>query len=156
MEQCYKVDFRAAYLCAQRAAQLMVKTGTRGSIINITSVHQERTNDRDTIYGAMKAALARSTESMAYELAPNGIRVNAVAPGLTITRELEGDRKAFVDLIQQSIPIRRVARSEDVAKAVVWLASEEAAYVTGITLRVDGGMNLPMMQALLEGRQTFI
>ena len=62
--QCYKVDFRA-YLCAQRAAQLMIKEDIKGSIINITSVHQERTNDKDTIYGSMKAALARATEAMA-------------------------------------------------------------------------------------------
>ena len=156
LELCYKVDFRAAFLCAQRVAQLMVETGTRGSIINITSVHQERTNDRDTVYGPMKAALARATESMAYELAPYGIRVNAVAPGMTLNREPEGRRKAYVATVQQSIPLRRAGRVEDVAKAVVWLASDEADYVTGITLRVDGGLNLPMMQALIEGCQTFI
>lgn len=156
LEQCYKVDFRAPYLCAQRAAQLMIKDGTRGSIINITSVHQERTNDKDTIYGSMKAALARATEGMALELAPYGIRVNAVAPGLTILEEPKGERKAFVELVQKSIPMRRVGYVQDVARAVVWLASDQADYVTGITLRVDGGLNLPMMQALLEGRQTFI
>ena len=156
LEQCYKVDFRAPYLCAQRAAQLMIKEGIKGSIINITSVHQERTNDRDTIYGSMKAALARATEAMALELAPYGIRVNAVAPGLTLLEEPKGERKAFIELIQKSIPLRRPGHIEDVARAVGWLASEEADYVTGITLRVDGGLNLPMMQALLEGRQTYI
>lgn len=156
LEQCYKVDFRAPYLCAQRAAQLMIKEGIKGSIINITSVHQERTNDKDTIYGSMKAALARATEAMALELAPYGIRVNAVAPGMTLLEEPKGDRKAFVELVQKSIPLRRPGHIEDVAKAVVWLASDEADYVTGISLRVDGGLNLPMMQALLEGRQTYI
>lgn len=156
LEQCYKVDFRAPYLCAQRAAQLMIKEGIRGSIINITSVHYERTNDKDTIYGSMKAALGRATEGMALELAPYGIRVNAVAPGLTLLEEPKGERKAFIELIQKSIPMRRPGCIQDVAKAVVWLASEEADYVTGITLRVDGGLNLPMMQALLEGRQTYI
>jgi NAD(P)-dependent dehydrogenase (short-subunit alcohol dehydrogenase family) len=104
----------------------------------------------------MKAALARATEGMALELAPYGIRVNAVAPGLTILEEPKGERKAFVELVQKSIPMRRVGYVQDVARAVVWLASDQADYVTGITLRVDGGLNLPMMQALLEGRQTFI
>jgi len=155
LEQCYKVDFRAAYLCAQRAAQYMIKDGTKGSIINITSVHQERTNDGDTIYGPMKAALARATESMAYELAPYGIRVNAVAPGMTLLEENKERRKEYREAVEKFIPIRRAGNVTDVAQAVSWLASEQAGYITGITLRVDGGMNLPMMQAVIEGQQTF-
>ena len=111
LEQCYRVDFLAAYLCAQRAAQRMVETGTKGVIINFTSVHQERTND--------------------------GWQEHA-------------------ETIQKAIPAGRAGNVEDVARAVAFLASDQAEYITGITLRVDGGMNLPMMRALLEGRQIFI
>ena len=157
LEQCYRVDFLAAYLCAQQAARRMMETGTKGAVINITSVHQERTNDGDTIYGSMKAALARATESMAYELAPYGIRVNAVAPGLTLLEENRGSNwQERAETIQQAIPAGRAGNVEDVARAVAFLASDQAEYITGITLRVDGGMNLPMMRALLEGRQIFI
>ncbi|MDI3543313.1 MAG: hypothetical protein PWP57_918 [Candidatus Atribacteria bacterium] len=156
LEQCYKVDFRAPYLCAQRAAQKMIQNNIKGSIINITSVHQERTNDKDTAYGSMKAALARATESMAYELAPHGIRVNAIAPGLTLNDEQKNEHKSFIELIEKSIPMRRTGHVKDIAQAAVWLASDDASYITGVTLRVDGGLNLPMMQALIEGRQTFI
>lgn len=151
----FKTDFQAPYLCAQRAAQLMKESGINGNIVNITSVHQERTNDGDSIYGPMKAALARATESMAYELAPFGIRVNAVAPGLTLARDPTGDFKKRIDQIEQHIPLRRTGRVADIAKAVAWLVSEEASYITGITLRVDGGMNLPMTRAIVDGRQVF-
>ncbi|HBM81640.1 MAG: SDR family oxidoreductase [Clostridiales bacterium] len=156
LERCYKLDFRAAYLCAQRAARLMVDTGTKGSIINITSVHQERVNDRDSVYSSMKSALARATESMAYELAPYGIRVNAVEPGRIQLVEPEGKRKAFVEGTDKSIPLRRSGRPVDVAKGVVWLASCDADYITGATLRIDGGLNIPMMRALYDGKQYFI
>lgn len=151
----FKTDFQAPYLCAQRAAQRMRENQINGSIVNITSVHQERTNDGDSIYGPMKAALARATESMAYELAPFGIRVNAVAPGLTLARNPTGDFKKRIDQIERYIPLRRTGRASDIAKAVAWLVSDEASYITGITLRVDGGMNLPMAQAIVDGRQTF-
>lgn len=150
-----RTNFRAPYLCAQRAAQYMKEKGIKGNIVNITSVHQERTNDGDSIYGTTKAALARATESMAYELAPHGIRVNAVAPGLTLAKEPTGEHKKRIQQIEASIPLRRTGRVSDIAKAVAWLISKEASYITGITLRVDGGMNLPMTRALVDGRQEF-
>ncbi|HHY82564.1 MAG TPA: glucose 1-dehydrogenase [Clostridiales bacterium] len=156
LQHCYKVDFLAAYLCAQRAAQLMVEHNIKGSIINITSVHYERTNDRDSIYGPMKAALSRATESMAYELAQYGIRVNAVAPGLTYLEENKDYyNESRLASIKNAIPSGRVGTVQDMAKAVAWLASDEADYITGITLRVDGGMNLIMTRALHDGRQIF-
>jgi glucose 1-dehydrogenase len=155
LELCYRVDFLSAYLCAQRAAQIMVDNGTKGSIINITSVHQERTNDGDTIYGPMKAALSRATESMAFELAPYGIRVNAVAPGMTLLEESGQRSKEFIEKVGKFIPAGRAGTIWDVARAVVWLASDQADYITGITLRVDGGMNLPLIQALVDGKQVF-
>ena len=157
LEQCWKVDFLAAYLCAQQAARKMVEAGIKGVILNITSVHQERTNDGDTVYGPMKAALARTTESMAYELAPYGIRVNAVAPGMTLLEETKGLHwRQTAESVQSAIPLGRAGSVKDIAQSVAFLASDQAQYITGITLRVDGGMNLPMMRALANGQQVFI
>ena len=154
-EQAFRTDFRAPYFCAQKVAQWMANHQVKGSIINITSVHYERVNHADSIYGAMKSALSRLTESMAYELAPQGIRVNAVAPGLILLNEPKEEQIQTIHDIEQQIPLRRAGRPEDVAKAVAWLAGDDASYVTGITLRVDGGMNLPMMQALSNNKLIF-
>lgn len=157
IDHSYRINFLAPYLCAQRAAQVMTKQGTAGAIVQITSVHQERATDRDSVYGAMKAALARVTESMAYELAPYGIRVNAVAPGRIQTPEYKARMvPAQEDAISAAIPLGRSGSAEDVAEAVSWLLSGAASYVTGITLRVDGGLNLPMRRALIDGQPRFI
>lgn len=155
LTRVYQTDFLAPYLCAQRAAQVMIQNGTKGSIVNIASVHHERANDGDSVYGPMKAALVRATESMAYELAPYGIRVNAVSPGLTLRAEPTGEYAKRVEQVEACIPLRRAGRVFDVAKAVAWLASDEAEYITGANLRVDGGMNLPLTRALVDGRQVF-
>ncbi len=154
-ERVFRTDFRAAFKAAQTAARLMKERRTHGNIVNITSVHYERATNHDSIYGSMKAALARATESMAYELGPFGIRVNAVAPGLTLLSKPTQEQRKWLDAVESGLPLRRAGQIEDVAKAVAWLASEEASYITGITLRVDGGMNLPMPQAMMDGRMFF-
>ena len=157
IEYSYALNFRAPYLMAQSAAQAMVRRGMSGSIVNITSVHQERVSDWDSVYGAMKAALARATESMAYELAPHGIRVNAVAPGrifLPERRTLHSENQERH--VHTAIPLSRSGTVEEVAQAVAWLLSPEASYVTGITLRIDGGLNLPMNRAMIDQRLKFI
>lgn len=148
------LDLKNYLFCTQAAARVMVKNGTRGSIIQITSSRAERAYPGDGIYGGVKAAVARASQSAALDLAPYGIRVNCVAPGAIAVRsreELEelAKHKAvpvdFWDKLGRRIPLERVGTPEDVGNAVAFLASPEAAYITGITLRVDGGLILPGM-----------
>lgn len=144
----YAINFRAPLLVTQAAARRMAQAGRRGAVVMITSVHQERCTDADSVYGGMKAALARATESLAYELAPAGIRVNAVAPGRILTDEYAAlTREDWEAAVAAAIPAGRTGTPADVAEAVAWLISPAADYVTGVTIRVDGGMNLPMRRA---------
>lgn len=147
VDHLYRLNFLAPYLCAQRCAKLMIQKEIQGGIVNITSVHQERVTDNDSAYGAMKAALARVTESMAYELAPYGIRVNAIAPGRI--RTAITTLTPFDEAINRVLPLQRSGTSQDIAEVVAWLASSASSYVTGTTIRVDGGMNLPMQRTLI-------
>ncbi len=159
VDECYRINFLAPLWVTRAAVDWMVAHGQPGSIVQITSVHQERVTDRDNIYGAMKAALARLTESLAYELAPQQIRVNCVAPGRIDTPEQAARRNSNPNRQRQiaaAIPIRRTGSSEEVAEVIRWLASDESRYVTGITVRVDGGLNLGMSQAVIDGRPHFI
>jgi glucose 1-dehydrogenase len=144
MDFVYGLDFRAPVLCAKRAALHMRERGIRGSIVNITSTRAFRSYPEDAVYGAMKAALTRAAESMATELAPHGIRMNCVAPGATKVRGTFSE-----DELRQSfgpkIPLGRFGTPREIGYAVAWLCSEQASYITGATIRVDGGLILPGM-----------
>lgn len=157
VDACYRINFLAPLKVSQAASRWMVEHGVPGSIVQITSVHQERVTDSDNIYGAMKAALARLTESLAYELAPHQIRVNSVAPGRIETPE----RLALMDpgVSQQAaraIPWGRAGSVEEIAAVVSWLASSQSSYITGATVRADGGLNLAMQKARIDGQLRFI
>ncbi|MCY0879618.1 MAG: SDR family oxidoreductase [Firmicutes bacterium] len=157
LDRTYRINYRAPFVIAQEAARWMVEHRVAGAIVHITSVHQERASNWDSAYGSMKAALARATESMALELAPHGIRVNAVAPGRIVTPERQKTADpAREQAVAAHIPLGESGDAWDVARAVAWLLSSEARYVTGITLRVDGGLNLPIHQALVDGRLEYI
>jgi glucose 1-dehydrogenase len=132
------VNFLGAVLMSQLAAAHMSKGG---SIVHITSTRAHRAYPYDSIYGSMKAALTRAAETMALEFAANGIRVNCVAPG-AIARE---SNMGQGDKLGKKIPLGRRGTPADIGSAVAWLCSDEAAYITGITLRVDGGLILPGM-----------
>ena len=136
------VNLRGVFFCTQAAARAMVARGQGGVIINNTSIHQEIQHPNTSVYGPAKAALEKFTRHAALELAPYGIRVNAVAPGATITQEgLEAT--PHWKLVRSRIPLGRHGLPEDVARAVVFLASEQASYITGASLTIDGGAVLP-------------
>ena len=132
-------NLRSCWLCCKTAARTMMRK-RRGSIVNITSVVGIAGNGGQTNYAASKAGIIGVTKSLAKELAVRGVRVNAVAPGFVetdMTSELGDEiRSAAID----AIPLGRMGAPQDIAKAVAFLASDEAAYITGQTLVVDGGM----------------
>jgi len=144
--QGYFLPFKAAYVNTQIAARHMIAQGDGGQIITITSVHQERPWASDSIYGSMKAALRRLVMSQARELAPHRIRVNAIAPGFIDNRLFVGERGERYDQFnvraETEIPLGP-GRPADIAGAAIFLASEDARYVTGTCVLVDGGMLLP-------------
>jgi NAD(P)-dependent dehydrogenase (short-subunit alcohol dehydrogenase family) len=146
LEQGLYLSFKAAYLAGQHAARQMIAQGDGGAIINITSVHQERAWEADSVYGSMKAAVRRLTMSQARELAAHRIRVNAIAPGFIDVRLYPGERGPAYEeanaIVEPQVPLGR-GKPLDIAMAAVYLASEEARYVTGTCLLVDGGMLVP-------------
>jgi NAD(P)-dependent dehydrogenase (short-subunit alcohol dehydrogenase family) len=137
-----EVDLTGAFTVAQAAARHMVRSGTRGRIINITSVHEHVPLPNASAYCAAKGGLGLLTKAMALELAPHGIAVNAVAPG-EIATPLTGAHERDPHTIERpAIPAGRPGSAHEIAAAVAFLASGEASYVTGASLIVDGGLLL--------------
>lgn len=133
------VNLTAAFLCIQQVLPLMMKERW-GRIINITSVVARAGNSGQANYVASKAGLIGLTKSLAQELASRNITVNAVAPGFIDTDMTQGLPEAVKQRILNSIPMKRMGRSEEVAAAVRFLAAEQASYITGHVLDVNGGM----------------
>jgi 3-oxoacyl-[acyl-carrier protein] reductase len=129
-------NLTAAFRLTRRAMRPMIKA-RHGRIVNIASVVGPRANAGQSNYAAAKAGLIGMTKTVAAEVARRGVTVNAVAPGFIET----GMTKDIPDAVIEAIPARRVGAPEDVAAAVRFLASDDAAYVTGTTLFVDGGMS---------------
>jgi 3-oxoacyl-[acyl-carrier protein] reductase len=114
----------------------------RGKIINISSVSGEKGGRGQTNYAASKGAINAFTRSLAVELAPRGINVNAVAPGVIETEMSRAVRERAADAVQSRILLRRIGQPRDVAHAVWFLASTYADYITGQILHVDGGFKM--------------
>jgi NAD(P)-dependent dehydrogenase (short-subunit alcohol dehydrogenase family) len=135
------LNVRASFLTAQAAVRSMLRRAVPGSIVNMTSQMGHVGSPGRTVYCMTKHALEGLTKAMAVELAPAGIRVNSVAPTFVetpMTLPMLQD-PVFKSRVLGSIPIGRMATSEEVASAVLYLASPAAAMVTGTSLLVDGG-----------------
>lgn len=140
-DKVFEVNVRATFLCCQRVGQWMTSHGG-GKIINVASQTGIAGVPYVNAYGPSKAAVINMTRSLAVEWAKYKINVNCVAPCWTRTRRLEkAIEKGVVSLeeIQKRCPMGRPAEPEDVAKAILFLASDDASFITGITLPVDGG-----------------
>jgi 3-oxoacyl-[acyl-carrier protein] reductase len=123
-----------------RAATRPLMKAKGGSIINLTSVVGEMGNGGQAAYSAAKAGQIGLTKTVARELASRNVRCNAVAPGYIETDMTAGIAEAGKQKLQEMIPLARLGTADDVANAVAWLASDQASYVTGVVLRVNGGM----------------
>lgn len=138
----FGANTRATWLLTKYEAQAIRSTSGTGSILNSSSVASRTTNPAIALYAAAKIAVNKLTAAAAAEFGPQGIRVNAIAPGATATSmldEWEQHRPGVVDAMTQAIPLRRVARPEEIAEAALWLLSDKASYVTGAIVPVDGG-----------------
>ena len=131
------VNVKAVFVCSQAAARIMKEQGG-GVIINTSSMVGEYGQPSGCGYPASKFAVNGLTKSLARELAKDQIRVNAVAPGVTRTDMVAALPQEMVDRISAGIPVGRMGEPLDIANAYLYLASDLASYVTGITLRVDG------------------
>lgn len=132
-------NLKSAWNCAKAAARSMMRK-RYGRIVNITSVSGIAGNGGQTNYSASKAGLIGLTKSLARELSPRQITVNAVAPGFVSTDLTSNLPANIIEQLNKSIPLERWGTVEDVAYAVAYLASDEASYVTGQVLSVDGGL----------------
>ncbi|MCX7679670.1 MAG: SDR family oxidoreductase [Spirochaetes bacterium] len=135
------VNLKGYFFMSQHAAKMMVEKGG-GCIINIASINAIRPAPMQGIYSITKAGVVAMTKAFAKELAPYGIRVNAILPGLTDTKfssVMVKNEELLEKVILPTIPMRRVARPDEMAGAALYLASDAASYVTGALLVVDGG-----------------
>lgn len=163
------LDFRTYIMLMHYCARYMIDHQIRGNIVNVTSSRGERAYPNAGIYCGIKAGLNHMVEAFALDLAPHGIRINNVAPGATRVRTREelldmkycvdtdyfwkeeyidnpdAVQEDFWDSLGAKIPLQRAGLPSDIGRAVAFLASDKASYITGVTLRVDGGLILPGM-----------
>lgn len=136
------INLTGPFLCSQRVAKQIVSQGGGGRIINISSVHEDLPMPTNSPYCAAKGGLRMFMRTIAVELAPHGITVNNVAPG-AIDAPMDAPLKADADKMKallNEIPLHRMGKPQEVAELCAFLASEAAAYITGSTYVIDGGM----------------
>lgn len=136
-EKVMDLNVKAVYNCTRSAVNYMEAQGS-GVILNTSSMVSKYGQPSGFAYPTSKFAVNGLTVSLARELGPKGIRVNAVAPGITETDMMKAVPKEVIDPLIAQIPLRRLGQPEDIANAFVFLASEDASYITGVVLSVDG------------------
>ena len=137
------INYKGVWLALTAEVRAIRATSGRGAIVNNSSVGSFKGNPTLGAYGAAKRAVNSLTETSAIEYGPEGIRVNAVAPGTTMTAMMQRWASQVPTIIEQLnalTPLRRAANPDEIAQAVAWLLSDRASYIPGVILRVDGGM----------------
>ncbi|MEU5481531.1 SDR family NAD(P)-dependent oxidoreductase [Streptomyces mirabilis] len=146
LDRVLGVNFKGVLYACQEAARLMIEKSVRGSIITMASGAIDTGGPGLLCYGASKAAVVQLTKTLATEIGPHGIRVNAVAPGWTRTpmTDRHGDAQVRTEAVMARLsPLGRVGEPEDIAHAVLHLASDASAFTTGQILRPNGGVAMP-------------
>jgi len=144
-QRMLSVDLGGAFLCAKHAAEHLARRRS-GVIVNISSIHASSTLPGRAAYASAKAGLAGLTRALALDLGPKGIRVNAIFPGYVRTEiwniwlDAVPDKESLVERIASQHPLRKIGTPGDIAGAVAFLASDDAAFMTGSTMVVDGGL----------------
>jgi len=138
-DRVININLKGVYNCAQAVLDAMTEQGS-GVILNASSVVGLYGNVGQTNYAAAKWGVIGMTKTWAKELGRKGIRVNAVAPGFIMTPMTEAVPEKVLDMMKEKAPLQRLGKPEDVANAFLYLASDEASFVTGAVLSVDGGL----------------
>ncbi len=144
VEKVVQTNLIGAYMCAREAIKHFPATNRRGVIINISSVHQIIPKPRFIGYSMSKGGMQNLTSTLALEYARYGIRVNGIGPGATVTpinRDWVDDPEKR-NLVEEHIPLQRAAEADEMGAVAAFLASDYAAYITGQTIFVDGGLTL--------------
>jgi NAD(P)-dependent dehydrogenase (short-subunit alcohol dehydrogenase family) len=138
-EHVFDTNVKSVYLSLQHQIRIMAQQGTGAIVVNTSVSGLRNPNPGLALYSASKAALISLTRSAAMEYAEQGVRINAVAPGRVVTDMMLASRIMDMSAVAAGLPLRRMGRPEEVAEAVVWLASDAASFVVGHILCTDGG-----------------
>lgn len=138
------VNLNGTFFLDQAVLKTMVEKGIKGAVVNTSSIASSVVSANTGAYSASKGGVSQLTKFAALEMAPYGIRVNAIGPGTSVTKITEGTRlnKERNDKFLQNIPMGRYGEPEEAAAAALYLGSDDASYITGITLLEDGGFSL--------------
>jgi NAD(P)-dependent dehydrogenase (short-subunit alcohol dehydrogenase family) len=138
-DRVFETNVRSVFLSLQHQIRIMLQLGKGAIVVNTSVSGMRNPNPGLALYSASKAALISLTRSAAMEYAPLGIRINAVAPGRVVTGMMLASKIMDMDAVAAGLPLRRMGQPEEVAEAVLWLASDAASFVVGHVLCTDGG-----------------
>lgn len=154
IDAVYSVNYRGYMIIMRDAIRYWIKNNIKGNIVNISSESAICPHQKFSLYGGLKAAIVRSSTNVALDVAPYGIRVNCILPGIIDSKPIDEaiEEGISIEEIESTkefnkinIPLQRAGLVREIGNAVLWLASEDAAYITGIGLVVDGGLTLTGM-----------